>query len=120
MWVTGVRAAMSDQDHTGQTLSLLARRGSYEVLDALHSHDGAARFAEIQARAGSGCPVSVLRSLAAEGYIVCPGGGSMDSEPNGDTIFGITDQGQAIFDHLVRLRAWAATRTPTGRPRPQA
>jgi hypothetical protein len=62
--------------------------------------------------------MSVLRSLATEGFIVCPGGGSMDDMPNSDTVFDITDQGRAIFDHLVRLRAWIATRTPANRARP--
>jgi hypothetical protein len=42
----------------------------------------------------------------------------MDDMPNSDTVFDITDQGRAIFDHLVRLRAWIATRTPANRARP--
>jgi DNA-binding HxlR family transcriptional regulator len=108
---------MSDQDHAERILSLLALRESYEVLDALHSR-GAARFAELQANSNFRSPVSVLRSLAAEGLIVCTDGGSMDDMPNSDTVFDITDQGRAIFDHLVRLRAWIATRSPADQARP--
>lgn len=86
------------------------------MLDVLHGGEPTA-FAEIWARCTFGCPVSVLRALAAEGYIVCPGGGSLDDEPRHDALFRITDQGEAIFGHLLRLRAWMATRAPAGRSR---
>jgi DNA-binding HxlR family transcriptional regulator len=99
---------VDDHDHTERTLTLLARRGAYEVLQAMHTRGGVASFAEISADTPR--PLTLLRALATEGFLVSRGGGSLDGDTRGDTHFSLTGKGEAVFDHLLRLRQWTASR----------
>ncbi|WSA06841.1 hypothetical protein OG958_21495 [Micromonospora sp. NBC_01813] len=109
---------MSDRDRAGQTLALLARRGTYEVLLAIQARGGTASFAQIAT--GMRRPVALLREMAAEGLLVAQDGGSLDDEPCGKTLFCLTVKGEAIFGHLLRLQQWLTSRrstTSASRPR---
>jgi hypothetical protein len=106
---------MSDHDRTERTLTLLARRGVYDVLLAMHAHGGAASFAQIAAVAPR--PLALLRALAAEGFVVALAGGTLDVDPRGDTHFCLTGKGEAVFAHLMRLRGWLAARAAAKRRR---
>jgi len=99
---------MGDHDRTEQTLTLLARRGAYEVLLAMHAHGGGATFAQISAEVPQS--LTLLRAMAAEGFVISPRGGTLDADPHGDTRFCLTVKGEAIFGHLLRLRQWIAFR----------
>lgn len=99
---------MGDRDRTEQTLTLLARRGAYEVLRAMHTRGGAATFAQISA--DSPRPIALLRAMAADGLVVSPQAGTLDDEPSGVIPFCLTGKGEAIFGHLHRLRQWATSR----------
>ncbi len=106
---------MSDHDRTDETLTLLARTGAYEILHAMHIHGGAATFARISAESPK--PIALLRAMAAEGFVISPEAGTLDTDPPGETRFCLTAKGEAIFGHLLRLRQWLASRTtpPRGR-----
>jgi hypothetical protein len=106
---------MSDHDRTEQTLTLLARRGAYEVLQAMHARGGAATFAQISAGAGSHHPLPLLRELAAEGFMISPHGGTLDVDPHDEAHFCLTAKGEAITRHLLRLREWMASRASHAR-----
>jgi hypothetical protein len=108
---------MSDHDRTEQTLTLLARRGAYEVLRAMHTRGGAATFAQISAE--SPRPLALLRAMAAEGFVVGMGSGTLDADPNADTHFSLTSKGEAVFGHMLRLHNWLASRAAARRARPQ-
>lgn len=99
---------MGDRDRAGQTLALLARRGTYEVLLAMQARGGTASFAQIAA--GMRSPVALLREMAAEGLLVTHDGGSLDDEPCGETAFRLTVKGEAIFGHMLRLHQWLTSR----------
>ncbi|GAB3160695.1 hypothetical protein GCM10027290_66980 [Micromonospora sonneratiae] len=101
---------MGDHDRTEQTLTLLARRGAYELLLAMHMRGGTASFAQIAAE--SPRPIDLLRAMAVEGFVIGLRGGTLDTDPRGDTHFCLTGKGEAIFGHLLRLRRWMASRTP--------
>ncbi|TCB91629.1 hypothetical protein E0H26_25425 [Micromonospora zingiberis] len=101
---------MGDHDRTEQTLTLLARRGAYEVLLAMHTSGGTASYTRIAA--ASPRPTTLLRALAAEGFVTIPSGGTLDDEPHGETRFRLTAKGEAIIGHLLRLRQWLASRAP--------
>lgn len=106
---------MGDHDRTEQALTLLARRGAYEALVAMHTRGGAASFAQICAE--SPRPIALLRAMAAEGLLVSPCGGSLDADPCGDTHYCLTGRGEAVVGHLMRLRRWMASRrSPATRP----
>ncbi|WFE38056.1 hypothetical protein [Micromonospora sp. WMMD998] len=106
---------MGDHHGTEQTLSLLARRGALELLLAMHHRGGTASFAQIAAE--SPRPTALLRAMAADGFVVSPHAGSLDSEPLAETRFCLTSRGAAILGHLLRLRHWLASRTaPDPRP----
>ncbi|MEV0611157.1 hypothetical protein AB0I61_32905 [Polymorphospora rubra] len=100
---------MSDHDRTEHTLTLLARRGTYEVLRVMHEGGGFAAFAQISA--GSPESIALLRALAAEGFVTGLHGGTLDDAPSGDTGFRLTSKGEAIFRRLLRLHQWTTTRT---------
>jgi len=100
---------MSDHDRTDETLTLLARSGAFEVLFAMHARGGDASFAQISAE--SPRPITLLRAMAVEGFVISPRGGTLDAEPHGETHFCLTAKGEAIFGHLLRLRQWIASRT---------
>ncbi|NIL43746.1 hypothetical protein HCB17_23475 [Salinispora arenicola] len=104
---------MGDHERAEQTLALLARRGAYEALLAMHVRGGTATFAQIAAE--SPRPATLLRAMAAEGFVVSPRGGTLDGDPRGDTNFCLTTKGQAIFTSLLRLRQWMASRRPPTR-----
>ena len=106
---------MSDHDRTEQTLTLLARRGAYEVLHAMHARGGAASFAQISAGAGSHRPLPLLRALATEGFVISPRGGTLDVDPPDEAHFCLTTKGEAVIGHLLRLREWMASRTSPAR-----
>jgi len=99
---------VDDHDRTEQTLTLLARRGAYEVLGAMQARGGIASFAQISAEAPQ--PLALLRAMAAEGLVISPQGGTLDADPPGETCFCLTGKGEAIFGHLLRLRQWVASR----------
>lgn len=101
---------MSDHDRTEQILTLLARRGAYEVLHAMHARAGVASFAQISAEAGSDQSLLLLRALAAEGFVISPRGGTLDVDPQDDVPLCLTAKGEAVIGHLQRLRQWMASR----------
>lgn len=100
---------MSDHDRTYETLNLLARSGAYEVLLAMHARGGAASFEQISAE--SPRPITLLRAMAVDGFVITTRGGSLDADPQAETHFCLTAKGEAIFTHLLRLREWLASRT---------
>jgi hypothetical protein len=109
---------MSDRDRAGQTLALLARSGTYQVLLTMQARGGAASFAQIAA--GARGPVALLREMAAEGLLIAQDGGSLDNEPCGKTLFRLTVKGEAIFGHMLRLNQWLTSRpsaTSASQPR---
>lgn len=106
---------MSDHDRTKQTLTLLARRGAYEVLHAMHARGGAATFAQISVEAGTSQPLPLLRALAAEGFVISPRGGTLDVDPQGEAPLCLTAKGEAVIGHLLRLRQWMASRASAAR-----
>lgn len=99
---------MGGHDRTDRTLILLARTGAYEVLRAMHTRGGGASFAEIAAEAPR--PMALLRAMAAEGFVISPGAGTLDTDPRDETAFCLTVKGEAIFGHMLRLRQWIASR----------
>jgi hypothetical protein len=99
---------MRDHGRTDQTLRLLARPGAYEVLHAMYSRGGTATFAEIAAEARRAS--TLLRSLAAAGFVISAYCGSLDVEPCGQTAFNLTTKGEAVAGHLTRLRQWITNR----------
>lgn len=106
---------MGNHDRTERTLTLLARRGAFELLLAMHERGGTASFAQIAAE--SPRPTALLRAMAADGFLISPRGGSLDGEPLADACFCLTGKGEAIFGRLLRLRQWLASRTaPTPKP----
>jgi hypothetical protein len=106
---------MSDHDRTEQTLTLLARHGAYEILLAMHTRGGAATFGQISAE--SPHPLALLRSMAAEGFLIGVGSGTLDADPSGDTHFSLTGKGEAVFGHMMRLNNWLASRAAAKRGR---
>lgn len=105
---------MSDHDRAAETLTLLARSGAYEVLSAMYDRGGSASFAQISE--AFPYPVTLLRSMAAAGFVVTPFGGTLDGVPGGETYFSLTAKGEAIFGHLMRLGQWI-TRRDSATPR---
>ena len=103
---------MRDHGRTDQTLTLLARPGAYEVLHAMHSRGGTATFAQIAAEARRA--LTLLRSLAAAGFVISAYCGSLDIEPGAQTAFNLTAKGEAVAGHLTRLQQWITNR-PTRR-----
>ncbi|WP_433530279.1 hypothetical protein ACQPYA_29580 [Micromonospora sp. CA-263727] len=101
---------MGDHDRTEQTLALLARRGAYEVLLAMHTSGGTASFTRIAAE--SPRPIALLRAMAAEGFVITSCGGTLDDDPHDETHFRLTPKGEAIIGHLLRLHHWLASRAP--------
>jgi DNA-binding HxlR family transcriptional regulator len=100
---------MGDQGRTEQTLTLLAKPGVYEILHALHSRGGTATFAQIPIEARRA--LILLRSLAAEGFVISHHCGSLDIEPAAQTCFSLTTKGEAVAGHLTRLQQWIINRT---------
>lgn len=108
---------MSDDGRIDRALALLARPGASQVLHLMYSRDGAANFAQIAAE--SGHALSLLRALAAEGFVVSYRCGSLDMEPCDQMSFSLTAKGEAVAGHLARLRRWMGTRSNRrGDPRP--
>lgn len=99
---------MSDHSRTDQALTLLARPGAYKVLHAMHSRGGTATFAQIAAEARQ--PLSLLRGLAAEGFVIGHRSGTLDIEPCEQIHFCLTAKGEAVAGHLVRLQEWVTSR----------
>ena len=100
---------MSDQGRIDQSLSLLATRGVYEVLHAMHSRGGTATFAQIANEARHA--LTLLRALAAEGFVISYKCGSLDIEPTAQTSFILTAKGEAVTGHLTRLQQWITARS---------
>ncbi|GLZ01879.1 hypothetical protein [Actinoplanes sp. NBRC 103695] len=100
---------MSDHGRTNQTLTLLAKSGTYEVLYAMHARGGAATFAQIAVDARQA--LALLRALAAEGFVIGPRCGSLDIMPSPQTIFCLTAKGKAVSGHVVRLQQWIIKRS---------
>ncbi len=108
---------MRDHGRTDQVLTLLARPGTYEALHAMYSRGGTATFAQIAAEARRA--LTLLRSLAAAGFVISARCGSLDVEPCAQTAFNLTAKGEAVAGHLTRLRQWITTRpTRRGSQRP--
>jgi DNA-binding HxlR family transcriptional regulator len=99
---------MSDHGRTDQTLALLAKPGVYEVLHVMHDRGGTATFAQIAAEARRA--LSLLRSLAAEGFVISARCGSLDIEPSAQAYFSLTAKGEAVAGHLTRLQQWITNR----------
>ncbi|WP_433531008.1 hypothetical protein ACQPYA_02455 [Micromonospora sp. CA-263727] len=79
-----------------------------ELLLAMHHRGGTASFAQIAA--ASPRPAALLRAMAADGFVVSPHAGSLDSESLDRTCFCLTGKGVAIVGRLLRLRRWLASR----------
>jgi hypothetical protein len=109
---------MSDHGRMDQTLRLLTRPGSYEVLHAMHVRGGTAVFAHIAAEARDA--LVRLRALAVEGFVIGHHCGSLDLEPSAQACFSLTAKGEAVTGHLVRLQEWAAGRSARRRNQAQA
>lgn len=107
---------MGDHDRTERTLTLLAQRGAYETLLAMHARGGTATLAQISSVTPQ--PLALLRAMAAEGFVVNLAGGTLDIDPRCETHFRLTGKGEAVFGHLVRLRHWLASRADPKRQRP--
>ena len=105
---------MGDHNGAERTLTLLAQSGAMELLLAMHHRGGTATFAQIAA--ASPRPAALLRAMAADGFVVSPHAGSLDSEPLDQTCFSLTSKGAAVLDRLLRLRRWLASR-PALNPR---
>ena len=99
---------MRELGRTDQPLTLLARPGTYEVLHAMYSRGGTATFDQIAAEARRA--LTLLRSLAAEGFVISAYCGSLDIEPRAQTAFNLTAKGEAVAGHLTRLRQWITNR----------
>ncbi|MEU1813038.1 hypothetical protein [Micromonospora aurantiaca (nom. illeg.)] len=100
---------MGDHERTAQTLALLRRRGTYEMMSAMDAMGGTATFAQIATQTPH--PTAILRAMAADGLVVSLSSGTLDSEPRAETAFSLTTRGRAIFGHLLRLHLWIASRT---------
>ncbi|MET7949415.1 hypothetical protein [Micromonospora sp. NPDC005324] len=100
---------MGGHERTEQTLALLGRQSTYEVLSTMDATGGTATFAQIASE--TPYPTAILRAMAAHGFVVSLHGGTLDSEPRAETPFSLTAKGQAIMGHLLRLHLWMASRT---------
>ncbi len=99
---------MNDHDHIDRSLLLLAKRGTYEALRAMSDRGGAATFTQITAEARHA--LTMLRALAAEGFVMSAHCGSLDIEPPAQTTFMLTAKGEAVIGHLTRLQPWITSR----------
>lgn len=100
---------MNDHGRIDQSLSLLAKRGTYEVLQAMYSRGGTATFAQIAAEACQA--LALLRALTVDGLVISYRCGSLDIEPSARTCFVLTAKGEAVAGHLARLQRWIAARS---------
>jgi hypothetical protein len=99
-----------DQDRRiDRALSVLTRRGAYDVLHVMRNYDGTAAYAQIAAVTRPA--LTLLRALAAEGFVSSYQSGSLDIEPLATTSFYLTAKGEAVAGHLEGLSEWAATRS---------
>jgi hypothetical protein len=100
---------MSDHGRMEQALALITASGANEVLQAMYRRGGVATFAQIAADLLR--PLTMLRALAAEGFVISYGCGTLDVEPSAGMIFGLTTKGEAVAGHLDRLQQWNKTRS---------
>ncbi|GAA0490763.1 hypothetical protein Ade02nite_23530 [Paractinoplanes deccanensis] len=101
---------MNSYNRNERTLTLLGRRGAYELLLALSVRDGSAAFSELEKEAPQVMPL--LRALITEGFVTSAGPGTLDLEPGAELRFSLTAKGQAVTAHLVRIQQWLAERPP--------
>lgn len=99
---------MRDHGRMEQALALITASGANEVLQAMYRRGGVATFAQIAADLLR--PLTMLRALAAEGFVISYGCGTLDVEPPAGMIFGLTPKGEAVAGHLARLQQWIKTR----------